>query len=94
MSNFTYIPLNAQGKPKHFLFKVESFNDKRGYNKKVTVYVNKKAGIAPLIIGYIDINTASYKGDRPVAMELIAELYNYKFDGYNLIRKDITVFEV
>ena len=92
MSYFEVYPLNAQNKAKHFIYKVEKGSYKRGYNRIILVYALIKH--KPILIGENHVNTASYKGDKASANEIIAELYGYRFDGYNIIRKDITLFEV
>lgn len=64
----------------------------RGYNRCIRVY--KIVRGIPKYLGEKHVNTASYKGDRPVAELIIAEKEGYKTDGYYIQRKDVIVNEV
>ncbi len=79
---------------KTYIYKVISKSDKRGYNRTIEVYRIKNN--VPLFIGYDDlINTASYKGDRPIANHIISKEDKHKMkNGYDLESKHIQVFEV
>lgn len=71
---------------------VKSKSTRRGYNLCIRVY--KIVRGVPKYLGERDVNTASYKGDKPVASLIIAEKEGYKTDGYHILRQDVVVNEV
>jgi len=78
---------------KTYIYKATNSNPKRGYNRYVTVYRVKNN--VPSWIGDVDINTASYKGDRACASKVIADVDGHSIKGgYILDSKDIQLFEV
>ena len=73
---------------KTYIYKVTYSNHKRGYNRLVEVYRVKNN--VPSYIGDHDINTASYKGDRACASNVIADVDGHIIkDGYHLDSKNI-----
>ena len=78
---------------KTYIYKVTPSSPIRGYNRTIEVYRVKNN--KPIYLGEDDhINTASYKGDRATALQAVAEFEGYKFKGYDIVRKDIQIFEV
>lgn len=78
---------------KTYIYKAED-KGARGYNRTITVYRMKNN--QPELVGYNDkIDTAGYKGDRAVACNIISDKTGAKMaDGYNLLSKNIVIFEV
>ncbi len=73
-----------------FIYIVTDSSPKRGYNRSIRVYeiVNNY----PVRIGDDDkITTSSYKGDRPVACQIIADNTDLELDntGYRLSSEDV-----
>jgi hypothetical protein len=81
---------------KRFYFKAENYSPKRGYNLQVVVYAVSRKDGHPLFLGRAHANTASYKGDHALASQIVAECCGYKMKpgGYELVRKDVTLYEV
>ena len=78
---------------KTYIYKVTRSSASRGHNLTVEVYRVKNN--KPIYLGCNDkINTAAYKGERPCAAQLIADIEGFKFEGYNLTSKNIQLFEV
>lgn len=82
---------------KTYIYKPIDSSTKRGYNRTIEVFRVKNN--VPIYLGYDNkIDTASYKGDKAVAKELIAELEGYTFEGYDFkaksTRENVQVFEV
>lgn len=78
---------------KTYIYKVTPNSTVRGANRTIEAYRMKRN--KPIYLGMNDhINTASYKGDLPCAMELVAEIEHLGFSGYALTGKNIQVFEV
>ena len=79
---------------KYFYYKVES-SPKRGYNRRITVFMMRKADGMPRYLGYADVQTAGYKGDKATACDVISKAFNYKkSDGYFFDRQDLQVWAV
>ncbi len=76
---------------KVFYYMVLYSSTQRGYNRTVKVYVINKKTKRIFCIGESHHNSASWKGSISHARSIIASIYNYKFDGYDFIRKDILV---
>jgi len=75
MESYIYV---VQTDPKWF--------KRRHYNRSITVYRIKRN--VPLLVGRDDVNTASYKGDRATAMNIIANATGKKMaDGYKLVEQ-------
>jgi hypothetical protein len=79
---------------KRFYFSVGD-SPKRGYNRRIDVFcLERKTGL-PVALGYIDVNTASYKGDHASACYVIHKACGYRMtDGYSLDRKDVLLYQV
>ena len=80
---------------KTYIFTQEHNSTKRGYNRTVKVWRVKNN--QPIFVGYDDeINTASYKGDRAIASEIVSINDGHKMDkrGYNLESKNIKLIEI
>jgi hypothetical protein len=78
---------------KVYYFKVIDSSKKRGYNKTISVYAIGD-DFKPEYIGEKHINTASYRGDKPTAVNILSELYGYKTDGYMLLEDGINLYEI
>lgn len=81
---------------KRFYFKVERYSPKRGYNLQVIVISMSRKDGHPLLLGCAHANTASYQGERALAAQIVAKCCGYKMKPgeYELVRKDITIYEV
>ena len=78
---------------KTYLYKTINGSTARGYNQTIEVF--RVRNNKPEIIGSNDrINTASSKGEKACASQLIAEIEGYKFEGYDITRKDVQLFSV
>ena len=84
----------SKGMKQHkFYYKVDNYNNKRGYNKLIKVYMLCK-DYSPLCIGRVDANTASYRGDYASAVNVISEIFNYKNDDYNILDNRVLIKEI
>lgn len=87
-----YILKRSNGKS--FYFKNED-NSKRGYNILIEVFFIDRVTKRPCYIGHSNETSASWRGGQAVARGIVSEVMGYKMkDGYHLVRKDITVWEV
>ena len=68
----------------------------RGYNKAIEVYLLKRYAFPEFVGGNYKIQSASWKGDRTVASEIISERHGHKLDqdGYNLLSQNIEIREL
>ena len=74
MNNFIYTTLKKHPKS----------DIKRGMNKRIHVWrINKDE--EPVEVGYSDVNTASYVGDRGTAKEIINTEYDLDEKDINLM---------
>ena len=78
---------------KVYYFKVINSSKKRGCNKTISVYAIGD-DFKPEQIGETHINTASYRGDKPTAVNMLSELYGYKTDGYILLEDGVKLYEI
>ena len=75
---------------KHYYYHLNHASIKRGYNRTVTVFeIDKNKDMR--FIGESHENSASWKGAQGVAGGLLAEKFNYRFDGYNLTSKSVAL---
>ena len=79
---------------KTYIFVAEKISSKRGCNRTVKVWRIKNN--QPIFVGYDeDINTASYRGDRAIANQIISDCDGHKMrDSYNLLSDKIKVIEI
>lgn len=80
---------------KTYIFKIEKSSSVRGYNR--TIYVYRVKNNQPIFVGYNEkIDTASYKGGRAVASQIISDNEGLKMDkkGYNLLSKNVQLIEL
>ncbi len=80
---------------KTYIFRIEKSSSARGYNR--TIYVYRVKNNQPIFVGYNEkINTASYKGDRAIASQIISDNEGLKMDngGYNLLSKNVQIIEI
>lgn len=77
-----------------FYYKVINENKKRGYDKVIKVYMLSNRDFSPLCIGHSDINSASFKGDKPVANNIIFNIFGYKNNGYDILENNVNVYEI
>ena len=80
---------------KTYIYKIQHFSLKRGYNRTVTVYRMKNN--QPMFVGVDEhIDTASFKGDYAIACEIIAKNDSHQLThcGYYLKSKNIKLREV
>lgn len=77
-----------------FYYKVINENKKRGYNKVIKVYMISIKDFSPLCIGHADVNTASFKGDKATANNIICSIFKYSNDGYNISDHRVKVYEI
>lgn len=79
---------------KTYIFAVEKQSSKRGYNRTVKVWRIKNN--QPIFVGYDEeIDTASYRGDRAIANQIISDNEGHKMkDPYKLLSDKIKVIEI
>ena len=77
-----------------FHYMVIDSNNKRGYNRKIKVYMLSNKDFRPFCIGSADVNTASYKGDRPTACSIVSAIFGYKNDGYKILDERVNLHEI
>ena len=91
---YTKERLNEIGVKKDlFYYKVLNESDVRGHNITIEVYMLEK-DLSPLFIGSYSANTASYKGNKPLANQIAVSYFNYKFDGYLINNKKVKMYEI
>lgn len=73
MNNFIYTTLRKYPKS----------DIKRGMNKRIHVWMILDG--KPVEVGYKDVNTASYCGERGTAMQIIKSVYNFDKDQIHLM---------
>ena len=78
---------------KVYYFKVTDSSKKRGCNRTISAYAIGN-DFKPEYIGERHINTASYRGDKPTAVNILSELYGYKTDGYKLLEDGVKLYEI
>ena len=87
---------------KTFVYYVNNFSTRRGYNQTVTVY-QLNGHKQPALIGIDnEINTASSKGPHAAACSVISNQCGHKLapgrghkgTGYGLASKNINIFEL
>lgn len=79
---------------KTYIFTQVNTSPKRGYNRTVKVWRIKNN--RPAFVGYDDeINTASYRGDRAIANQIISDNDGHKMrNPYDLLSDKIKVIEI
>lgn len=79
---------------KTYIFTQVNTSQKRGYNRTVKVWRMKNN--KPIFVGYDDeINTASYRGDRAIANQIISDNDGHKMKNpYDLLSDKIKVIEI
>ena len=78
-----------------FYYMVIDSNNKRGYNKKIKAYMVSNKDYRPVCIGHADVNTASYRGDKPTAVMVICKIFdNYKNDNYFIKDSRVEIHEI
>ena len=65
----------------------------RGKNRTVIVFAVAKGGrLLPIAEGHY--SSAAWRGSKAEAVRGIAEIFGYKTDGYDFIRRDIQLHEI
>ena len=76
---------------KTYIF-VQDTSGKRGYDVNIRVY--RMVNNIPKSIGNADYQTRGWKGARGEVATIIAKAEGFKTDGYQILRKDVQIFEV
>lgn len=84
---------NSRVSKTRFYYAVSDSPAKR-YNILVKVYSLRRPDGSPICLGYAEANTAAYVDHYGCAVQVIAEIFGYKNDGYRIARKGISIFQI
>ena len=77
-----------------YYYSITPSSNERGYNRTINLFIIKKDYSLVEIANYC-VNTASYKGDRAVAHNMISDIFNHNMkDGYTLLSNKIKVYSI
>ena len=77
-----------------YYYSITPSSNERGYNRTINLFIIKKDYSLVEIANYC-VKTASYKGDRVVAHNMISDIFNHKMkDGYTLLSNKIKVYSI
>ena len=99
MSKYTWQTKRAEELKKEiiknvFYYSITNNSEVKGDNRTINLFVLKK-DYQPVEIANYSVNTASYKGDRAVASNMISEIFGHKLkDGYTLLSNKIKLHSI
>ena len=77
-----------------YYYSITSSSEVRGDNRTINLFIIKKDFSLVEIANY-SVYTASHKGDRAIAHNMIHDIFNHKMkDGYTLLSDKIKVYSI
>ena len=99
MGKYTFKTARAEELKKEIIknvyyYSITPASNIRGYNRTINLFVIKKDYQLIEIANYC-VNTASYKGDRAIASNMVSDIFNHRMkDGYRLLSDKIKLYPI